>query len=50
MTSLPEFEARKRKVHEVFSKADAALHKGIVTKEQRDAILSSGLSVPKGVL
>lgn len=39
MTSVPELEAAKRKAHEIFSKADAALHKGSVTAEERDHIL-----------
>jgi hypothetical protein len=40
MTSLPELEAQRCKVQETFSKADAALHTGMITQEERDALLS----------
>lgn len=38
--SIPELEAQKKKIHEVFSKADAAVHHGKATQAQRDALLT----------
>jgi hypothetical protein len=38
--SIPELEQQRRKVHETFSKADAALQAGTLSKEEHTAILN----------